>query len=100
MDVDESGSSTEDYRPSSHSPAPIVKKERHKSLSSDDLPLEAGVARIEASKKTRKDWLEPEPTGEVHEPPCTHCAKKNIRCQKERAAGASTSPVNKRAIRL
>jgi hypothetical protein len=86
MDVDELDSSGDNYRPSSRSPAPVVKKERRKSLDSDDLPLE--IAAAQQPRREKKDRREPEPTGEVHEPPCEHCAKKNVRCQKERAGGA------------
>jgi hypothetical protein len=84
MDVDEPGSSSDDYRPSS--PPAVVKKERRKSLDSDDLPLEIAAAR--KPRRDKKDRREAEPTGEIHETPCQHCAKKNVRCQKERAGGA------------
>ena len=101
MDVDDTGDSGDEYKPSTPSPKAPAKKDKGKQrarLTSEesDVPLAQMIA---SSSKTvmqpaqprkrnyqnRRDALA---TGEIHETACEHCAKKGLQCEKEVGGGA------------
>ena len=58
-------------------------------------PLEVAKRRIEAKKQAKLKERAPrngrraaERTGNIHEPPCEHCEKREIRCEEDIALGA------------